>query len=1367
MQHTMKRLLINLLISLCIGSAYAQETAESIGFTHIGLNEGLSQSTVFDIEQDPQGRMWFATYDGLNCYDGYDFRVYHHQLGDSTSLAGDIARCLLKDGQERLWIGTSRGLSLYDAALERFHNYPLHQNERQQTLITDIESIGDSLLLLCTSSGLQMFNIPQRKFDNARLPEILRKLTPTTLCHYENTYYIGTEQQGLYAYNPSNHQVWNIPVKGLRHTAINTLLQQSPSILWIGTEGQGLYRLNPHTGTARNWRQGDGSGLGSNYVRALTLDADKQLWVGTFTSLNLYDAGNERFLTYGNPQTTDNGLSQVSVRSIFMDAQNGMWVGTYFGGLNYYHPMKNRFRNIQHIPGKNSLNNNVVGCIVKDRQGNLWIGTGNGGVNRYNEQNNTFTYYTTRNGLGSNDVKAIYVDEDKKQVYIGTHTGGLNILYPASGRIERRLKNVEHVYAILPASNGDLWLSDLHHILRYNPAQDKAVAIEKLTNGSPIPLTYITYIYRDSQNRLWFGGQNGLCIYNETPDHLLEATDLNNAIAPIAHRFVNSIHESGKGGVFWIGTRNGLFRLDESTRQLKQYTTADGLPNNVVQGIMEDEMSRLWLSTDKGLSCFDPQTGRFRNYIDSDGLQSNQFNASAYFNTTDGQMYFGGINGITSFYPDRMTNSPFAPPVIITGLRLFNKTVHPGDATGILSQSISQTPSITLKASQSMFSLEFVVPNYISGIHNTYAYTLEGYDPEWYQTTNLRTASYSNLPHGTYRFLVKAANSDGKWNHTPTALTITVLPVWYRTWWATLLFVIAFIAICIFIFRYFWIRKSMEAKLQMERIDKERQKEVSEMKLRFFINISHELRTPLTLILAPLQDLLNKVDDRWIRKQLELMHRNTNRLLHLVNQLMDYRRAELGVFKLHVKPNNVHQLIRKDYQYYERIAQRKNISYNFYSEVEGKEILCDPDYLELIVNNLLSNAFKYTGEGKSITVTLKEEGNQLLLQVKDTGRGIPIDKQGKIFERFYQVDSEHPGSGIGLSLVQRLVELHHGHIELDSQEGTGSTFSIYLPTAPDAYNEEETASPTEDQQAMMHEAHSTNRQEMYMVDTLPEDEETTGSTDSTETPTDSPKEKRQEHILIVEDHADIRTYLRDELAMHYRVSEAGNGQEALDILQEQEVDLVLTDVMMPVMDGIKLCKHIKQNLRTSHIPVIILSAKGELNEQLEGLQVGADDYIPKPFSLIMVMTKIRNLFRTRHQAIQHYSHSLEVEPEKLAMNPLDEELLKRAIAIVEKHLDDTNFSTEEFAREMFMSRSNLHLKIKALTGEATNDFIRKFRLNRACKLLREGRHTVSEISSMVGFSSPSYFATNFKKFFGCMPSEYAKKKGNDKNFDKN
>ncbi|MBU3852935.1 MAG: response regulator, partial [Candidatus Paraprevotella stercoravium] len=665
-------------------------------------------------------------------------------------------------------------------------------------------------------------------------------------------------------------------------------------------------------------------------------------------------------------------------------------------------------------------------------------------------------------------------------------------------------------------------------------------------------------------------------------------------------------------------------------------------------------------------------------------------------------------------------------------LRLFGDPVHPNDQTGILQKHISLTDRITLNHKQSSFALSFVVSNYIADKHNTFAYKLDGYDKRWFVVDdNQRWATYANLPHGTYNFLVKVANNDGKWCDEVTSLEIKVLPAWYQTWWAIALFALMIIGVITLVIRFYW-----------ERADKVRQKELQEVKTRFFINISHELRTPLTLIVAPLQDLLDKVTDKWVRSQLEYMKRNTDRLLHLVNQLMDYRRAEKGVFELRVKCINVGQIVEKNFRYYEPLARKKHIDYNLRSELGGRQVWCDASYIELILNNLLSNAFKYTNDGQSIFVNLKAAGDDLLLQVQDTGVGIPVNKQAKIFERFYQVESEHIGSGIGLSLVQKLVELHHGRIEVDSAVGKGSCFSVYLPLSREAYAEEELSGGTQQEEPV----YSTNARDMYIVDTEEALEPAESDVDT----------DRKETILVVEDNDEIRHYMSRGLERFFIVKEVENGEEAVELLKTEEISLILTDVMMPVMDGIQLCKYVKQNLKTCHIPVIILSAKAEVKDQLDGLQVGADDYIAKPFSLSVVVMKIKNILRTHYRAIEHYSKSLEIEPEKIALNRLDEEFLSKAVSVVEKNLEKPDFSADDFALEMGMSRSSLHLKMKGITGESTTEFIRKIRFNQACKLLKEGRYNVAEISTMVGFSTPSYFSTSFKKYIGCMPSEYAK-----------
>ena len=1173
----LKKIVIYLFF-LCLGmhSAFS-ETPEQITFSYISINEGLSQSTVFSIDQDKRGNMWFATYDGVNKYDGYAFTVYQHNEDDPNSIANDISRIVKTDSQGRVWIGTRDGLSRYDEEKDIFQNF-FYEKNGKHLQVNGIEEISPEQLLISTPEGLIMFDIKESKFIDDSFSTAMHKTIASTLYRQDDQIYIGTSTDGLYTYSITQKTFEKvIPILGTKQ--IQAILQQSPTRIWVATEGAGLFLINPKTKEIKNYLHSPSNpkSISSNYIRSLAMDSQNRLWIGTFNDLNIYHEGTDSFASYSSNPVENGSLSQRSVRSIFMDSQGGMWLGTYFGGLNYYHPIRNRFKNIRNIPYKNSLSDNVVSCIVEDKDKNLWIGTNDGGLNLYNPITQRFTSYTLQEdesarGIGSNNIKAVYVDEKKSLVYIGTHAGGLSILHRNSGQVENfnqrnsQLVN-ENVYAILPDGEGNLWLGTLSALVRFNPEQQSFTTIEKEKDGTPVVSKQITTLFRDSHKRLWIGGEEGLSVFKQEGLDIQKASIL--PVSNVTKLFTNCIYEASNG-VIWVGTREGFYCFNEKDKQIKRYNTTNGLPNNVVYGILEDSFGRLWLSTNRGISCFNPETEKFRNFTESDGLQSNQFNTASYCRTSVGQMYFGGINGITTFRPELLLDNPYTPPVVITKLQLFNKVVRPDDETGILTKNISETKSITLKSWQTAFSIEFVVSNYISGQHNTFAYKLEGYDKEWYYLTDSRTVSYSNLPQGTYQFLVKAANSDGKWNPIPTALEIIVLPIWYKTWWALLIFFATFAGFITFVFRFFWMRKSMEAQLEIERRDKEHQEEINQMKMRFFINISHELRTPLTLILTPLQEIINKISDRWTRNQLEYIQRNANRLLHLVNQLMDYRRAELGVFELKAKKGNAHQLIQDNFLFYDKLARHKKITYTLHSELEDKEVLFDANYLELIVNNLLSNAFKYTESGQSITVTLKEENGWLLLQVSDTGIGIPINKQGKIFERFYQIESEHVGSGIGLSLVQRLIELHHGRIELDSEENKGSTFSVYLPQDLSVYKPSELAS--NDEQNEEEQVYSTNSKAMYFIDTEKVENESVESGD-----------KKRGTILIVEDNNEIRRYLSNGLADLFNTLEAGNGEEALEKLKDNEVDVIVTDVMMPVMDGIKLCKNVKQNIRTCHI----------------------------------------------------------------------------------------------------------------------------------------------------------------------------------------
>lgn len=1326
-----------IIIALFVQTNVFSSSSKRMSFEQISSDEGLSQNTVMSIIQDKNDILWFATFDGLNRYDGYNFTVYRNEKRNKHSLLNDVLRTLYIDSENNLWIGSKSGLSLYVSERNHFDNYLYTVGKGQIAQINAIVELDKQRLLLGTEYGLVLFNKKRHVFEKfSAVSE--EKISIQSLARLDDNILIGTNK-GLYLYKISRKYYTEIH-QSLKGKVIQDILPQSESRIWIGTEGNGLFLVNLQTGELKNYvhNPSNPKSLSSNYIRSLAFDSQYRLWIGTFHALSVMENGSDTFENYYHDPTDNGSISQNSIRSIYMDTQGGMWLGTYYAGLNYYHPLKNQFRHLQQNPYTNSLSDRVISCIVEDETGKMWIGTNDKGINVYDPKTENFRHISHENTLllASNNIKAMVPTRDHRSMYVGTHGGGLSVMDKATGRCSRipATQNLsgEDVYALTYDFNNNLWIGTLKGLYQYNETTKK---IKKI-NTSKLTSIQVLFLKADSKKRLWIGGEKSLGLYSLITKKIRNFTseDYNGTFDNVS---INCIFEDSKKRI-WIGTEGGLDLYNENGK-FKSYTTEDGLANNMVYGILEDSFGRLWISTNNGISCFTPETKKIRKYSIMDGLSFRQFNMYSFCQAKSGQMYFGGINGITTFYPELLIDNPYIPKPRISRIQVFNKDVNPFDETGVLEDNILETKKIKLRPSQSNFALEFTVSNYLSGKHNTFSYMLEGVDKDWNITAENRLISYSNLKHGKYTFKVKAANSDGKWNEESTDLTIIILPHWWQTWWANILFFILLCGITMMIYRFLRQRQSMSNQLQIERLEKDKMEEVNQMKMRFFINISHEFRTPLTLILSPLQDLIERTADKWQHSQLLHVQKNANKLLHLVNQLMDYRRAELGVFELcvhRVKPDKV---VYDTFALFDKLAKRKRIEYNLEDQTNDKEFLIDSNYLELILSNLLSNAFKFTPEKGKILVRIVEDVNNFILEVEDNGCGIAEDKQVLIFDRFYQIGNDNLGTGIGLSLVKRLIDLHHGRIEVKSEVGKGSIFTAYFPQQIEVYN----AVELENNASVPTHTANTKDVEFIIHEEKEKELETEGQTKS-------------ETIMVVEDNPDVLDYLNERLSVSYQIVTARNGLEALEILKNNQLDLILTDVMMPEMDGIKLCKSIKQNIRTCHIPIIILSAKSNIGDQLEGFQVGADDYVPKPFTFSVLYAKIQNMLKSRRRILEHYSKSLEVEPEKITFNAMDQELLTKAMNIVLKNLDNSNFSTDEFSVQMAMSRSNLHLKLKAITGESTIDFIRKIRFNEASKLLLDGRYNVAEVSTMVGFNTPSYFATSFKKYFGCLPTEYVK-----------
>ncbi len=1335
-----KNFLVFLFSFFVIIDSYADKTDPVIRFSSLSIENGLSQSTVYDIAQDKKGNLWIATADGLNKYDGYTFTVYRHQQHNQASIQSDHIRSLFVDNESNLWIGTASGISQYDSKKDVFKPYIINAQ------INDIIQITDSVLYVATSNGLYAFSKNTTKYSPLTIENSLNQ-SCQSLAKFNDLLFVGTTN-GLYMSIVGNMNL--VPFrKELMGKNIMSILPTIKGI-WIATEGHGLFFIGSD-GRLKNYihNKDDKRSLSSDFVRTLCYDDQQRLWVGTFVGLNIYDESSDSFSRYFSNEIERGSINQNSVRSLFLDNQNGMWVGTFFGGLNYYHSLQSQFGRIRHIPYANSLNDNVVSCIVKGNSNELWIGTNDNGLNLYDSDSKHFTHYmvnaNSNNTILSNNIKAVLADGNR--IYIGSHSGGLACLNRSTNNIYNYTVSnssiiSNDVYSLAKDPDDNIWVGTLSGLTIFNPVKNtfelfEASDLVAETEQHPILNgQHIYVLFLDSKQQMWIGAENGVYVYsfvtNMMREYKIETDDYG------AKDKIFCVFEDNQKRI-WIGTRSGLGLYVEDSQKFKMITTKDGLPNNNIFGILQDSFGRLWLSTNRGLACYTPENDRIRIYSLIDGLQSDQFNRYAYCKTESGEMYFGGINGITHFYPEQLQDNPFSPAVVITQFNLFNKVVLPDDDTGILSEDISETERILLQPEQSSFSITFTVPNYLSAQHNTFAYKLDGFDKEWNYTDNMRTVYYSNLPPGEYIFNVKAANSDGKWNDNATVLKIKVRPYWWNTLLAQIAFILLTLALVYFIIRFFYNRQLLKNQLELERIEKEKMEEVNQMKLRFFINISHEFRTPLTLIVSPLQEILSMTNDRRIQGQVKLIQRNTNRLLYLVNQLMDYRRAELGVFELKVVERSPLPQVEELMGMFERLAKQKEIDFILENELNKETVFYDPHYFYLILSNLLSNAFKFTSQHEKIVINMKYTDENFVIIVCDTGNGIQKELQGKIFERFYQVNSDHLGTGIGLSLVKRLVELHHGTIRLDSEPGKGSAFTVSFPQDRSLYSQEEMQDS---------ERGSISR-------TILNEDLDMNSLDKEENREESSQNEKAV-LLIVEDDVEVRNYLVHSFSDMMNVKYAGDGEEALTIIKNTSVDIIISDIMLPVMDGIKLCKSIKQNIRTSHIPVILLTAKTGQQEQLEGLSAGADDYVNKPFNTSILKMKVQNMFKARTRMRDHYSNTLEVDPQKITFSEMDREFLEKAKSIVEENMDNIEFSIDDFCKQIAMSRSNLHLKMKAITGESTIEFIKKIRFSHACKLLQDRRYSVAEISIMVGFNTPSYFTTSFKKYFGVLPTDYLK-----------
>ncbi|MDN5287174.1 MAG: ATP-binding region ATPase domain protein [Mucilaginibacter sp.] len=1351
MEKVKQSTLTTILLFLFAVSALAQMPSRN--FRSISVDKGLSQSTVYSITQDKLGFMWMATQDGLNRYDGNSFTVYHPIDKKPQSLRSNYIKATFIDRTGQLWIGGDQGLSLYNYATDSFLNYQ-HVRKPGEWYISGISQDGAGNIWAGSSAGelfkLDKTNRELKFFNYEAAANGIKNIN--TLYYFQNTVLLGTNA-GLFRLDVVSNRLQKLEL-GVSKPSVNEVYQDG-ALLWVGTEGNGLFCYDTSNASVQHYLHNseDPGTLADNDVRGIDKDAQGNLWIGTFKGLSVLNRNRGTFVNYYHQATIPYTISQNSVRCVYRDRQGGMWLGTFYGGINYYHQNDLKFNLLSQNTGKLSLNDQVINIIKQDSRGNFWIGTNDKGLDYWNTQTNTMSYYGYKelggNGLSSNNIKSIAFDRQGK-VYLGNHNAGLNILDPSTGFVTVYKHNEKDaaslsgdmVYSLLRDHKDRIWVGTRSGLDRFEPATHSFTHIYLDAAGKRLSSDEIAYLMEDSKGRIWIGTTNG--VNQLYPDNqLLEVFPG----SMLSNEVVNCIAEDQQHRI-WIGTRNGLNLYDEANHSFINYKTRGDLLRGTIYGMVPDDAGNLWVSTNNGLARYSPDTRKIQWFDSRDGLQNNQFNLYAFCKAKDGMLLFGGISGISYFYPSAISRQPLQLQVTFTGLEVLNKPVISGDGTGILSQHIDKSDALEFKHDHRQFTISFNTFNYISANRTRFLYRLTGFDTGWQQTDHLLKASYSNLYPGHYTFEVKAIGPNGEVSVIRT-IRITVLPPWYASGWFYALIVFFLIAGAYVAYRIIAERIRTLDQLKTERMDRDKINYISQVKMDFFTNVSHELRTPLTLILTPLEELASQPSsDKQLNKQYKTMLSNARRLYQLVDQLFEFRKTESGTRKLKVAKGEMVSFIHEVYTSFQPLAERNHIKYQFISSEAKLSFLFDKDAMEKILSNLLSNAFKYTPADGQIKVDLICQAQELIIRIADTGKGIEAAHIEKIFDRFYQVNDQEMnlGSGVGLAFTRRLVELHHGQINVESQLGAGSVFIVKVPIIDEAYQKDDRApAPVYD----------------LSINMAIEDETATYIIDGTEQQgTETTNDREQ--LLVVDDNSEIVSYLADRFGHHYAIHTAYDGLQALAVLDAQQIDLIICDVMMPELDGLHFCKRVKQNIQTCHIPVVLLTARADTSQQIKGFEMGADDYVTKPFSMSLLEAKIQNILRSRKRLREYYSTSKEIIPENIAFNTLDEEFLRQAIAIVEANLSVSDFSVDKFSREIGMSRSNLYLKLRAITGESVTDFIKRIRFKKAIELMEQRQYTIAQIAYMSGFNSPSYFSTAFKQYYDCMPTEYLARKDEEK-----
>jgi len=1328
-------------------------------FKEYSLTEGLSQSSVLCILQDSNGYMWFGTRDGLNKYNGHTFKTYRYNLKDKNSISSSYIKFLFEDKKGNIWIGTNNGLNKYIPHEDNFKRFK-HSKDTKSLIDDEIWSIANAkedYLWIGTNRGLEKFNTITGKGD------YIQNTSKNALNNQIRSLFV-TKNNDLWICNRENITVHNTQKNEFKHffypetqrrestrNYIPVIYEDKNTNIWLGYR-DGLAIFNKKKNEFEHFKIiSENISSITSEVRTIHQDVFGNLWVGSYNGLYIINKEKSTITNYVHDENDSNSLSQNSIFSIIGDTKGDVWIGTYSGGVNYYDRSFDLFKNYSAGTNNSKLNYKVISSITEDTSSNLWIGTEGGGLNFLDQKTGKFKYYThnknNSNSISANNIKSI-IKTQEGNLWIGTHDGGLNFLDPSKRpfNFKKYKRNIndslslsnDRIIALLEDYNKNIWIGTSGGGL--NMLDVKSKTFLRVKDASSLVGNFVFNISKaNNENILLISGNKGLAKINVDTKKITHIKFKNEKVAAENTTITLSAYEDASKNI-WIGTEgDGLYCYNKETEKSIRYGTEEGLPNEVIYAILPDNYNNLWLSTNKGLSRYNLETRQFKNFDVSDGLISNEFNYNSKIKLKNKELMFGSTNGLVFFNPDKVEENAFIPPVYVTSISVNNKP--------FLSGTIIEK-EITLTHNQNVFSFNFIALSYSQPDKNEYAYMLEGFDKGWNYIGNEKSATYTNLDAGNYTFKVKASNSDGLFNEKGQSVKVKIKPPFWKTWWAYLCYLLFFTGALFLIRKYSLLRISEKNELKQERLDKTKIKELNRLKLNLFTNISHDFRTPLTLIIGPLERMIKKKDgSRFIQEQHQTMYRNASVLLQLINQLLDFRKSESGNLKLKASKNNIVSFLENIKGSFEELANYRQIDYSFKKSDNQINIWFDIVNLKKVFFNLLSNAFKFTPDNGAIKIkvstVLKNQNQFVKIEIKDNGKGIPEKNIKYVFDRFYQIERDHnsrTGTGIGLALAKSVIKLHKGSISLKSKQKKGTKFVILLPFGKDHLNMDQIIQESNE----IDELNIYEDASKYFLKETTKIDEGIKKVKQTDDPT----------LLIVDDNADVRSFINEVFEDNYFILEAENGQIALEIAKKNTIDLIISDVMMPIMDGVELCRKIKTNIITSHIPVVLLTAKTSDESQKEGFKTGADVYIAKPFDVSVLEYRITNLLRTRQNFIKKFKKDIILEPKELEITSVDEIFLKKSIALIEENMQNSEFTINDFISELGMSRSALYRKLKALTGQSITEFIRTIKLKRAAQLIAQTKLTISEIAYDLGFNDLKHFRKIFKKLFNELPSQY-------------